>query len=70
MRPDQVRLPTDRVRDPREGDTFLLGQPYRPGPVEPAAPAAIDSQAAAPAAGPPQAAAGELPATEGDGYEF
>ncbi|MGX7897059.1 type II and III secretion system protein family protein [Tsuneonella sp. HG222] len=70
MRPDQVRLPTDRVRDPREGDTFLLGQPYRPGPVEPAAPAAIDPQAAAPAAGPPQAAAGELPATEGDGYEF
>jgi pilus assembly protein CpaC len=40
LRPDQVRLPTDRVADPREGDTFLLGQPYRPVPVEPAAPAA------------------------------
>lgn len=35
IKPGQVRLPTDRVLDPREGDTFLLGQPYRPTKVEP-----------------------------------
>ncbi|WP_207912444.1 type II and III secretion system protein family protein [Parafrankia sp. BMG5.11] len=40
LRPEQVRLPTDRVQDPRESDTFLFGQPYRPVPVEPAQPAA------------------------------
>ena len=44
IRPDQVRLPTDRVLDPRETDTFLLGQPYRPAPVEPASPAAPAGQ--------------------------
>jgi pilus assembly protein CpaC len=38
IKPEQVRLPTDRVLDPRETDTILLGQPYRPAPVEPAAP--------------------------------
>jgi pilus assembly protein CpaC len=38
IKPEQVRLPTDRVLDPRETDTFLLGQPYRPAPVEPASP--------------------------------
>ncbi|WIW90620.1 pilus assembly protein N-terminal domain-containing protein (plasmid) [Sphingobium sp. V4] len=35
IRPDQVRLPTDRVPDPRESDAFLFGQPYRPLPVVP-----------------------------------
>ena len=25
---NQVHLPTDRVADPRESDSFLLGQPY------------------------------------------
>ena len=54
LRPDQVRLPTDRVADPREGDTFLLGQPYRPVPVEPAVPVGSTP---------------ELP-VEGDGYEY
>lgn len=29
VRADKVRLPTDRVADPRESDAFLLGQPYR-----------------------------------------
>jgi pilus assembly protein CpaC len=81
IRPGQVRLPTDRVLDPREADTFLLGQPYRPTKVEPAVPAAPgDPQSAvapavpAPVAPPahPQASA-ELPATtsaKGDGYAF
>ncbi|MDH7637328.1 hypothetical protein [Sphingomonas oryzagri] len=35
IKADQVRLPTDRVLDPRESDTFLLGQAYRPQKVEP-----------------------------------
>ena len=29
IRPEQVRLPTDRVKDPSELETFLLGEPYR-----------------------------------------
>ena len=28
IRANQVHLPTDRVADPRESDSFLLGQPY------------------------------------------
>jgi pilus assembly protein CpaC len=81
IRPDQVRLPTDRVLDPREGDTFLFGQPYHPVPVKPAVPPTrgqpqssnnpVNSAPAASApAAPPQAAASELPATKGDGYAF
>lgn len=78
VRPDQIRLPTDRVLDPREGDTFLLGQPYRPAPVEPAVPAAgpsaPQSRAQPPAgAAPPAApqATAELPAkAKEDGYAF
>ena len=70
IRPGQVRLPTDRVLDPREEDTFLLGQPYRPTRIDPAIPPAPDGalgtpQSAAPAAGPIAAsrhAAAELPA--------
>jgi pilus assembly protein CpaC len=80
IRPEQVRLPTDRVLDPREADMFLFGQPYRPVPVVPAVPpAAYAPQSAVtpletpalPAPTEPQAAAGELPATpKGDGYAF
>jgi pilus assembly protein CpaC len=73
IRPGQVRLPTDRVLDPREGDTFLLGQPYRPAPVEPVVPPRPgDPQSKAPAPASPQAAA-ELPAkpaAKEDGYAF
>ena len=72
IRPDQVRLPTDRVLDPREGDTFLLGQPYRPTRVEPAVPAAP-----APSAGPPPGtgvaippATPAQPSAKGDGYAY
>jgi pilus assembly protein CpaC len=43
IRPDQVRLPTDRVADPSEANTFLLGQPYSPQPVEPAKPGTPDA---------------------------
>lgn len=45
LQPAQVRLPTDRVLDPREADTFLLGQPYRPAPVAPAVPPQADAPA-------------------------
>jgi pilus assembly protein CpaC len=78
IRPGQVRLPTDRVLDPREGDTFLLGQPYRPTKVEPAVPparngAATAPQSAAPTPAPPQAAAELAPApahAKEDGYAY
>ena len=80
MRPGQVRLPTDRVLDPREGDTFLLGQPYRPTRVDPAIPPVPDGslgqpQAAAPAPAAPAQAAAELPpaaapAPKEDGYAY
>ena len=74
IRPGQVRLPTDRVLDPREVDTILLGQPYRPAKVVPAAPPAQSGapaapQSAAPATSPPQAAAELVPVKE-DGYAF
>ena len=35
IRPDQVRLPTDRVADPVQADVLLNGTAYRPVPVEP-----------------------------------
>lgn len=68
IKPGQVRLPTDRVLDPREGDTFLLGQAYRPTTLEPATaePASQSSTAPLPAV----PAASELPATQGDGYAY
>jgi pilus assembly protein CpaC len=34
IRPDQVRLPTDRVRDPNAESTVLLGEAYDPVPLE------------------------------------
>jgi pilus assembly protein CpaC len=48
IKPEQVRLPTDRVRDPNDLETFLLGQPYQPQelpPVKDAKPAAGDTAA-------------------------
>lgn len=35
IRPEQVRLPTDRVADPVQADVLLNGTMYRPKPVEP-----------------------------------
>lgn len=37
IKPSQVRLPTDRVRDPNDVETFLLGQPYQPRELPPVA---------------------------------
>lgn len=72
IRPGQVRLPTDRVLDPRESDTFLLGQPYRPAPVEPAVPSGTPTagQPAASAHPPADAASRTTPAAKDDGYAF
>jgi len=35
IKPGQVRLPTDRVADPTDVQTFLLGQPYQPRQLPP-----------------------------------
>lgn len=72
LRPDQVRLPTDRVADPKPSDVLTTGDSYRPIPLAPQ-PGAMPAEAALP----PVAAAtvpGELPAAaavkeEGD-YDF
>ncbi|HEY0957657.1 MAG TPA: type II and III secretion system protein family protein [Novosphingobium sp.] len=72
IRPGQVRLPTDRVLDPREADTFLLGQPYRPTKVEPAvppSPAQPAPEASAPQSAVTPATPGQAPAKE-DGYAY
>jgi pilus assembly protein CpaC len=39
IRPDQVRLPTDRVADPDAVETLLFGQDYKPQALPPSAPA-------------------------------
>jgi len=54
LRPGQVRLPTDRVKDPDELKTFLLGQPFE----------------AKPATNPPAAAAPPSAPAKGDGYGY
>lgn len=66
IRPDQVRLPTDRVADPRESDSFLLGQPYRPMELAPngAAPAPANPATT----GKPATGAGAK--KEGDGFVY
>ena len=38
VRPDQVKLPTDRVADPDAAETLLNGQAYKPQPIAPSAP--------------------------------
>ncbi len=63
IRPQQVRLPTDRIEDPRAIDVLIDGEGYRPKalvPIPGAAPvgAGVTSEAA-PAV--PQASNGELP---------
>ncbi|WP_369805438.1 type II and III secretion system protein family protein [Sphingobium sp. EM0848] len=47
LKPEQVRLPTDGVRDPSEAETFLLGQAYHAEPVKPAEGVAPAAQAPA-----------------------
>ncbi|MEY4239529.1 MAG: Flp pilus assembly protein CpaB [Pseudomonadota bacterium] len=55
IRPEQVRLPTDRIEDPRASDVLIDGEGYRP-------------KALAPQAGAPQA--NPAPQAKEKGYEF
>ncbi|NVE94177.1 type II and III secretion system protein family protein [Altererythrobacter lutimaris] len=57
IRPDQVRLPTDRVADPVQADVLLNGTMYRPQPVAPNGSVPTSSDASANAA-------------EEDGYDY
>ncbi|MBS0474936.1 MAG: type II and III secretion system protein family protein [Proteobacteria bacterium] len=81
IRPDQVRLPTDRVKDPSEVETFLMGQAYHPQPLPPAGPSNLDAGGTPPAPTPapkvqelpaspapaaPPAAKSDQPAKESD----
>jgi pilus assembly protein CpaC len=43
IRPDQVRLPTDRVADPDAAETLLLGQDYKPKALPPSGPSSQTS---------------------------
>ena len=68
LRPEQVRLPTDRIDDPKAVDVLLQGEGYRPRELAPL-PAAVPAPgktSQAPAAGAPATAAleggSELPA--------
>lgn len=40
LRPSQVRLPTDTVKDPTSAEAVMLGQTYRSQPLAPVAPSA------------------------------
>lgn len=61
LRPGQVVLPTDRVRDPKDAELFLLGKDYNPQKV---------GKAPGEAVGVPPAAAETATATKGDGYAY
>ncbi len=65
IRPDQVRLPTDRIADPHPSDVLTDGEGYRPLPLAPPPP--VDGAAAAPA-DPAQSAAS--PATKDPRYAY
>lgn len=62
IRPEQVRLPTDRIADPQPVDVLTTGDSYRPVPIAPA-PGAVPAAAAQPA--------GPTPADpQEEGYDF
>ena len=80
IKPSQVRLPTDRVRDPNDVETFLLGQPYQPQELAPiadpkkgAAPdlqTSLDGKPAPRKTDPAQTGTATPPAAKDDDYEF
>lgn len=77
IRPEQVRLPTDRIEDPKASDVLIDGEGYRPKKLEPLPKAPEVSAAAkadpAPAAktGGAELAAATPTAPAGDpGYEY
>jgi pilus assembly protein CpaC len=57
LRPNQVVLPTDRVKDPRAAETLLLGEDYKAQPLAPPV---------APSAG----GAGTTPPAKDPGYDY
>lgn len=75
IRPDQVRLPTDRIEDPRAVDVLIDGEGYRPKALAPLPTPPGVSDAARPGATPPgtaelpPAAATQQPQGE-PGYEY
>lgn len=73
IRPEQVRLPTDRTGDPKPIDVLIDGEGYRPQALPPSLPPAAAPTAEAPAAAPVPPGE-ELPATaakkEGSGYDY
>ncbi len=75
IRPDQVRLPTDRVPDPVQADVLLNGTGYRPAGnpfgQQPSGDGAVRFDPAAPPPGykVPSGAA-QVPLATEDGYEF
>lgn len=44
IRPDQVKLPTDRVKDPSDVDVFLKGDPYTARPLAPGGAAPVPAK--------------------------
>lgn len=68
IRPEQVRLPTDRIEDPKAVDVLIDGEGYRPKALEPV-PGAPKVSAADPARPALAAAAPTTPAGE-PGYEY
>ena len=86
IRPSQVRLPTDRVAEPNEAKTFLLGQPYEQRELAPVVDPKTGASAAPPALNPgvngapaPQlpkpdplvpAGTNALPASKDNDYDF
>ena len=80
VRPEQIRMPTDRLGDPQAADVFLGGEGYHPKPLAP------QPKPAAPAIGPPaetslnranelppvarQSVQGERPAPKEQGYDY
>ena len=86
IKPSQVRLPTDRVAEPNEAKTFLLGQPYEQRELAPVIDPRTGASAAPPALNPgangapapqmpkpdPLVPAGQsaLPATKDNDYDF
>lgn len=75
IRPEQVRLPTDRIDDPKASDVLIDGEGYRPKALEPLpnAPSASAAATAEPVPAPKSGDAERTAATSkaGDpGYEY
>lgn len=60
LRPQQVRLPTDRIADPQPVDVLINGDGYRPRALPPQ-PGSMPSAGAAASDGKPSASTAELP---------